>query len=60
MHDHKRFVWEFVGKVGVPVFAGTLVGCLLSHRLEPMHIVLMAAGLGMMFLDHWVEHHRSP
>ena len=59
MHDHKRFIWEFVGKVGVPIFAGTLVACLLARRLELLHVVLMAAGIGMMLLAHWAEHHRG-
>ena len=56
---HTSFIWEFVGKVGAPIFAATLVGCLLAERLETIHVVLMVLGLTMMGICHWREHHRS-
>lgn len=57
--DHSSFWWEFVGKVGAPIFAGTLVACLLSEKFAPSHGILMAVGLGMMALCHWRTHHRE-
>jgi hypothetical protein len=52
------FWWEFVGKVGAPIFAATLVACLLSEGFAPLHGVLMVAGLGMMGVCHWRSHHQ--
>ncbi len=57
--DDPGFLWEFVGKVGAPIFAATLVACLLSSDFEPLYGILMTAGLGMMGLCHWRTHHRS-
>jgi hypothetical protein len=57
--DHVSFWWELIGRVDAPVFAGTLVACLLSRELTVMHGVLMATGLGMMALGHWGEHHKN-
>lgn len=56
-HDHVSFHMEFVGRVGPSLFAASLVGCLLSERYEVLHGVLMAAGLGMLWLDHWWRFH---
>jgi hypothetical protein len=53
------FWWEFVGKVGAPIFAATLVACLLSGELAPLHGVLMGSGLAMMGLCHWRTHRRG-
>ena len=58
--DHISFWKEFVGKVGAPIFAGTLVACLLSGKFAWLHIILMVTGIGMMALSHWGEHHRKP
>lgn len=57
--DDPGFFWEFVGKVGAPIFAAALVGCLLSGAFDPLHGALMGTGLGMMALCHWRTHHRS-
>ncbi len=57
--DHVSFWWEFVGKVGAPIFAATLVACLLSGELAVAHVILMATGLGMMGLGHWSDHHKN-
>ena len=54
-----RFFWEFVGQVGAPVFAATLVGWLLSGQFALLHAILMCLGLGMMTLCHWRTHHRK-
>ena len=55
--DHMNFWWEFAGKVGAPVFAATLVACLLSGKLSVLHGILIVSGLGLMGLSHWREHH---
>ena len=57
--EHTGFWWEFVGKVGAPLFAATLVACLLSGSFEWIHGALMGAGLAMMGVCHWRSHHRS-
>lgn len=57
--DHVSFWREFVGKVGAPTFAATLVACLLSGEFAVTHGILMVTGLGMMGLGHWSEHHRN-
>ena len=55
--DHIKFLWEFMGKVGAPIFAATLVACLLSGKFYLLHGVLLLTGFGMMGLSHWHEHH---
>lgn len=57
--EHTVFWWEFAGKVGAPLFAATLVGCLLAGEFSLSHACLMAAGLAMMGASHWWEHHRD-
>ncbi len=57
--DHINFWQEFVGKVGAPIFAGTLVACLLSGKFAWLHLILMTTGIAMMALSHWGEHHRK-
>ena len=55
--DHINFWWEFVCKVGAPIFAATLVACLLSGELYLLHGILMLTGIGMMGLSHWRGYH---
>ena len=57
--DHINFWWEFVGKVGAPIFSATLVACLLSGQLYLLHGILMLSGLAMMGLSHWRESHQK-
>ena len=57
--NHVSFWWDFVGRVGTPIFAATLVACLLSGDYQVIHTVLMAVGLVMMALGHWGQHHRG-
>ena len=59
MHRQHMALWiDFAGKIGPPVFAATLVACLLGGA-DLLHIVLIAAGLLMMLLDHWYSFHRK-
>ena len=53
------FWWNFAGKVGAPIFAATLVACLLSGAFAPLHGGLMATGLALMVASHWHEHSTS-
>jgi hypothetical protein len=55
--DHPRFWVEFASKVGPPVFAGTLVACLMMGRFEPLHGVLLGVGLALIGLGHWRTYH---
>lgn len=55
---HINFWREFVGKVGAPIFAATLVACLLSGKFQTLHAMLMVVGFGMMAISHWQEHHQ--
>ena len=56
---HVRFWWEFIGKVGAPIFAATLVACLLSGKVYLIHSILLLIGLGMMVLSHWHDFHSK-
>lgn len=56
---HERFWVELAGRMGPPVFAATLVGCLLEGRFSPTHGVLLAIGFGLVGLHHFVTQHRS-
>ena len=57
--DDPGFWWEFVGKTGAPIFAASLVACLLSGGFIPLHAILMTTGLGMMGICHWRTPHRE-
>ncbi|MHC5113119.1 MAG: hypothetical protein ACYTGP_01665 [Planctomycetota bacterium] len=54
---HRAFWLDLLTKIGVPVFAATLVGCLLTGEFELVHAVLLATGLALIFLGHRVEYH---
>jgi len=45
-------------KIGAPVFAGTLVGCTLAGKVEPLHWVLLAVGMLLIFSSHRHAYHR--
>ena len=53
------FWWELIGKLGGPIFAATLVACLLEQRFQIAHLALLATGFGLLAAGHWNEHHRS-
>ena len=56
-HKHRVFVVDMLAKIGTPVFAATLVGCLLKDEVRVVHIVLMSVGLALMYLGHRLEYH---
>ena len=58
-HDHKSFIIELAGKLGPPVFAATMVACLLARRYEPSHLVLMGIGILLIGINHWYTYHSK-
>ena len=59
MQNHTPFWIELAGKLGAPILSATLVLCLLTGKLEPLHIVLIGIGLALIVLEHWYSHHRG-
>ena len=58
-HMHRAFVVDMLAKIGVPVFAGTLVGCVLEDDVRVIHIVLLSVGAALMYLGHRLEYHGA-
>jgi hypothetical protein len=58
-YGHPGFWPDLAGKVGAPIFAATLVACLLSGNFEMIHGVLMGAGLLLIGVGHWRIYHAS-
>ncbi|MEE8104526.1 MAG: hypothetical protein V3T86_03225 [Planctomycetota bacterium] len=56
-HNHVNFWVDFAGKIGVPIFSATLVGCLLAERARLEHWVLLGIGSALIYLQHRIEHH---
>ena len=56
---HRNFWIDFLAKVGVPIFAASLVGCLLADRFEVIHGILMGVGLALIYLSHRLEYHTD-
>ncbi len=56
---HRGFWLDLLTKVGVPVFAGTLVACLLREEVRLIHVILMGSGLALIYLGHRLEHHAA-
>ncbi len=56
-YKHRAFPIDMLSKIGTPVFAATLVGCLLKDDVRVIHIILMSIGLGLMYLGHRLEYH---
>ena len=46
-----------ISKVGAPVFAATLVACLLKEQVQLIHIILMSSGLALIYLGHRMDYH---
>ena len=46
-----------LSKVGAPVFAATLVACLLKEKVQLIHIILMSTGLALIYLGHRLDYH---
>lgn len=56
--SHVPFGVELAGRLGPPLFAATLVACLLSGGFDWLHGLLMGLGLALIALEHWYGSHR--
>ena len=56
---HRGFSLDLLTKIGAPVFAATLVACLLREEVRLIHVVLMGSGLALIYLGHRLEHHAD-
>ena len=54
---HVNFWVDLAGRIGTPIFAATLVGCLLGE-FERTHGVLLAVGLVLIYVNHYFVYHR--
>lgn len=52
MATHKEFLLDALSRIGTSVFSGTLVSCLLLHRIEQLHWELMGVGIVMMLAGY--------
>ena len=57
--DHPNFLLEILGRLGPPIFAATLVGCLIADRLVPSHLLLMGTGIAFIALHYWFAIHNK-
>ena len=58
-HDHTNFMVDLIGRLGPPIFAATLVGCLLADKMVPSHLILMGTGVLFIAFHHWYNFHRK-
>ena len=54
---HRGFWLDLLSKIGAPIFAATLVGCILKDEVSIVHGVLMTFGLALVYLTHRRDHH---
>ena len=57
--SHYSFWMDFLGKIGAPIFAATLVGCLLTKQFTTIHGLLLLIGIIFMGISHWHEYHQG-
>ncbi len=50
---------DLAGKLGPPIFAATLVACLLSQEFDVLHLLLLGVGLGLIGMHHRHADHRA-
>ena len=48
-HRHRSFFVDLLAKVGVPILAGSTVGCILAGEFTLIHGIIMAVGLGLTY-----------
>lgn len=51
------FLLETVSRIGISLFSGTVVSCLILNRLEWFHIGLMGIGLLLMTAGYPLYNH---
>ena len=54
---HRGFWPDLISKIGVPIFAGTLVGCVLKDDVTWVHGGLLTLGLALIYLGHRWDYH---
>ena len=54
---HRGFWLDLLTKIGVPLFAASLVGCLLKNELHLIHVILMTIGIALVYIGHRLEYH---
>ena len=59
MRHHMPFYKDLLGRIGAPIFAATLVGCILQERSDWKHWVLLAIGLTLIVASHRWQHHAT-
>ena len=55
--QHVSFWADFAGRIGTPIFAATLVASLLGESMRPVHYVLLAVGLVLIYMNHRLVYH---
>lgn len=58
-HKHTSFWIDLAGRLGPPVFAGTMVACLLADRFQPSHFLLLGGGILLIALNHWYTYNNN-
>ena len=56
-HKHRAFLLDMLAKIGAPMFAATLVSCLIKDEIRLIHIILISIGLAFLYLGHRLEYH---
>lgn len=57
-HEHTSFFVDLLGRLGPPMFAATLVGCLLEGKMVLSHLLLMGIAVIFIGFHHWYNFHR--
>lgn len=57
--SHYSFWMDFLGKIGAPIFAATLVGCLLAKQFTAIQGLLLVMSMIFMGISHWYEYHQG-
>lgn len=52
MSPQTAFLLETASRIGISIFAGTMVSCLILHTVELLHFELMGSGLVLMGLGY--------
>jgi hypothetical protein len=52
MNTTHRFFLDTISRIGSSILAGSLVSCLITGRVEPLHIGLMLASVALTGLGY--------
>ena len=56
-HRHTPFWADLAGKLGPPMLGGTIVGCSLAAKVEPMHWILLGVSVAFVYVGHRYQFH---